>query len=115
MRIIKSAFDVYQVTSHQTAVYDNVGKNINYVALGLSSEAGEVAGKVCKMMCSEDHGTLTEERREAIIKELGDVLWYVAEMATTLDMSFHDLAFKNVGKLSDRQKDGTLKGDGDDR
>jgi NTP pyrophosphatase (non-canonical NTP hydrolase) len=109
-----SDMDTYQHESHKTAVYPNVGNNINYVTLGLCDEAGEVAGKIKKLM-RDDGGVLTEERKEAIIKELGDVMWYIAEMCTTLDISLHDVAFRNIDKLQERQSKGTLKGDGDNR
>ena len=109
-----SDFNIYQTKSHITAVYPNVGNNIEYVTLGLCNEAGEVAGKVKKLL-RDDNSILTEERKKDIAKELGDVLWYAAELATTLGIDLHDIAFANIDKLQERKSKGTLKGDGDNR
>ena len=49
-----------------------------YVRLGLISEVGEVAGQV-KRIIRDDGGVLTPERREKLLDELGDVLWYWAQ------------------------------------
>ena len=70
-------FDEYQQAARTTAQYPDMGKNFYYPTLGLAGEAGEVAEKIKKLM-RDDKGALTPERREALKKELGDVLWYVA-------------------------------------
>lgn len=85
-----------------------------YYALGVAGEAGEVAEKVKKFL-RDDNGELTEERRAAIKKELGDVMWYVAVLADKLGYSLEEVAQANIDKLSKRYDEGKLTGDGDDR
>jgi NTP pyrophosphatase (non-canonical NTP hydrolase) len=71
----------YQELSRRTATYPGAGDNIVYPTLGLAGEAGEVAEKVKKLL-RDDDGVLSDERRGALAGELGDVLWYVAQVAT---------------------------------
>jgi NTP pyrophosphatase (non-canonical NTP hydrolase) len=63
----------------------------------------------------DDGGTLTDERRRAMSKELGDVLWYVAQIATELGLDLDEVAQANLEKLLSRQRRGVLSGSGDDR
>jgi NTP pyrophosphatase (non-canonical NTP hydrolase) len=63
----------------------------------------------------DDGGTLTDERRRAMSKELGDVLWYVAQIASELGVDLEDVAQANLEKLLSRQRRGVLSGSGDDR
>jgi NTP pyrophosphatase (non-canonical NTP hydrolase) len=107
-------FSEYQSRSRETAVYPNAGDNIVYPALGLCGEAGETAEKVKKAI-RDDGGTLTEERREAIAAELGDVLWYVAQLATEAGLELEAIAEANIEKLSSRQRRSVLHGSGDNR
>ena len=104
----------YQARSRATAVYPNAGENLLYPTLGLCGEAGEVAEKVKKMV-RDDAGVLSEERREAIAKELGDVLWYVAQVATEAGLDLDQIAAANIAKLLSRQTRSVLNGSGDDR
>jgi NTP pyrophosphatase (non-canonical NTP hydrolase) len=48
-------------------------------------------------------------------KELGDVLWYVAQLASELGLELEDIARENLEKLSSRQRRGVLSGSGDER
>jgi NTP pyrophosphatase (non-canonical NTP hydrolase) len=107
-------FSEYQSRSRETAVYPEAGNNIVYPALGLCGEAGETAEKVKKAI-RDDGGTLTEERREAIAAELGDVLWYVAQLATEAGLELEEVAQANLDKLASRQRRAVLHGSGDDR
>jgi len=109
-----SEFDLYQLAAQQTAIYPSLSHPIVYPALGLAGEAGEVAEKV-KKMCRDDNCILTDVRRDALKKELGDVLWYVSEVARQAGLSLADVAKLNAEKLNDRVKNGTLLGDGDNR
>ena len=104
----------YQSRSRATAVYPDLGSNIVYPALGLCGEAGETAEKVKKAI-RDDGGTLTEERRAAIAAELGDVLWYLAQLATEAGLDLGELAEANLEKLASRQRRAVLHGSGDDR
>jgi NTP pyrophosphatase (non-canonical NTP hydrolase) len=104
----------YQARSRATAVYPGAGANLLYPTLGLCGEAGEVAEKVKKLV-RDDAGVLTDERRTALSKELGDVLWYVAQLATEADLDLDDIAAANLEKLLSRRRRDVLQGSGDDR
>jgi NTP pyrophosphatase (non-canonical NTP hydrolase) len=104
----------YQERSRATAVYPGVGANLLYPTLGLCGEAGEVAEKVKKMV-RDDAGVLSPERREALAKELGDVLWYVAQLATEAGLDLDAVAAGNLDKLLSRRERDVLRGSGDDR
>jgi len=85
-----------------------------YPTLGLASEAGEVAGKIKKIF-RDRGGVITDDDRAALTLELGDVLWYVAELCTQLGISLDDVASANLDKLRGRTERGTMAGDGDTR
>ena len=70
-------------------------------ALGLTGEAGETADFIKKHLF---HGH--ELDRDKVIKELGDVLWYVALLARSVDSSLDEVAAVNLAKLRDRYPDG---------
>jgi len=109
--------DAYQEQAGSTAIYPERGTGsplaLAYVALGLG-EAGEVQGKVKKIL-RDDRGLLLPGRRETLIEELGDVLWYVAAMATELQVPLSEVAERNLSKLSSRAERGALTGSGDHR
>ena len=106
-------FDAYQNTARRTAIYGQRHK-VTYPALGLASDAGEVAGKVKKVLRDRD-GELGPEQIAALGDELGDVLWYVAVLAADLGLSLDTIAANNLAKLASRQERGALGGDGDRR
>ncbi len=107
-------FKTYQKDSRQTAKYVDAGTNFIYPTLGLASEAGEVAGKIKKVM-RDDNMVLSDEKRGQIKDELGDVLWYVAQLATELNLDLEEIAQNNLTKLLSRQERGVLGGSGDNR
>jgi NTP pyrophosphatase (non-canonical NTP hydrolase) len=104
----------YQELSRRTATYPGAGDNIVYPTLGLAGEAGEVAEKVKKLL-RDDDGVMSRERREALAGELGDVLWYVAQVATEAGLDLEEIAQGNLDKLLSRQRRGVLSGSGDSR
>jgi NTP pyrophosphatase (non-canonical NTP hydrolase) len=104
----------YQQRSRLTAVYPDAGSNLTYPALGLCGEAGEAAEKVKKAI-RDDGGQLTPERREALAAELGDVLWYVAQLATEAGLDLDQIAGANLDKLLSRRDRDVLQGSGDFR
>jgi len=107
-------FNDYQTKSRKTAGYPAIGHPVIYPTLGLVNEAGEVAGKIKKVF-RDKGGEISEETRSALKAELGDVLWYVAQICTELDMSLDEVALHNIEKLYSRLERGTIRGDGDDR
>ena len=109
-----TTFRHYQDEALETAKYPNRGKNLVYTALGLAGEAGEFADQV-KRIIRDDGGTLTPARREKLIAELGDVLWYLSAAADELGISLTAVAAVNLDKLRRRQTNGTLSGEGSDR
>ena len=106
-------FNEYQSEANKTAQYP-LDRGLEYLALGLASEAGEVAG-VVKKMIRDDGGALSRERTQKLIDELSDVLWYAAEIATLLDINLSSVARRNIEKLADRAERGVIKGSGDNR
>ncbi len=107
-------FNEYQKKSRRTAIYPHAGNNFIYPTLGLSGETGEVAEKIKKILRDKE-GKLDSENRDILQKELGDVLWYLAQIATETGLSLEDIAQGNLDKLRNRQKDNKLQGEGDDR
>ncbi len=107
-------FEEYQKLSRETAEYPDKDKNYIYPTLGLAGEAGEVAEKVKKLI-RNDNGILTEEKRVEIAKELGDVLWYVAQVATEFGLQLEQIAEGNLEKLRSRKARGVIASDGDNR
>jgi NTP pyrophosphatase (non-canonical NTP hydrolase) len=106
-------FKQYQDDAAKFDLYPD-GTELLCSALGLAGEAGEFVDKVKKMI-RDDGGELSEERRIALIKELGDVMWYTAKAARALDTSVGEVAHTNINKLTDRWGNGTIQGSGDDR
>ena len=107
-------FDTYQKEARKTAIYPNLGNNLWYPALGLTGEAGEVAEKV-KKIYRDDMGRALPPRIVDIGKELGDVLWYIANLATELGLDLSIIAEDNLQKLQDRTNREKLHGSGDER
>lgn len=97
----------YQAFTRSTAIYPK-NKALEYLTLGLASEAGEVAGVVKKHI--RDGKSL-----EGLCSELGDVLWYITRLADELGLNLQDVIDQNVEKLSSRKERGVLGGSGDYR
>jgi len=113
-------FDEYQKRAVSTDL--GAGKPNKYAhdpayvdkILSLVGEAGEVAEKYKKIIRDKD-GVISVEDKNELVKELGDVLWYIAVLAQYLDVSFDELAKLNLDKLGSRAKRGKLGGKGDNR
>ncbi len=110
----KLTFDEYQKQALSTAIYPDRGNNLYYPCLGLGGECGEVLEKVKKIM-RDKGGVVSEEDREAIKKELGDVSWYLASLAYELNLTMEEVAQANLDKLAQRKEKGTIQGSGDNR
>lgn len=125
----------YQKEAHKFATY---GDNIMYPALGLSEEAGEVAGKIAKFIRKHDGqspipdvdavnrmidggdlnaGFMDDMNmfKSDIEKELGDVMWMVAELCTVYGLDLEEVMENNIAKLDDRKSRGVIVGEGDNR
>ena len=107
-------FTVYQRESRKTWSEVRTDHNIVYPTLGLTNEAGEVAGKVKKIF-RDRGGQISDADREALKHELGDVLWYLTQICTELDLTLAEVAEANLVKLFSRQARGAIRGDGDHR
>ena len=106
----RSAFNIYQKLAKETAIYPSE-KALEYLSLGLASEAGEVAGIVSKWLRGDEKQVNVKE----MTKELGDVLWFLSCLADELGLDFAEIAVYNIKKLADRQARGVIKGNGDNR
>lgn len=108
----------YQECTLDTAVYPDAGEGtlnaIVYTTLGLAGEAGEIPNKVKKII-RDAGGIITNETRDAISKELGDTLWYVARLADELGCNLGYIAEENLDKLNSRANRGVIGGSGDYR
>ena len=102
----------YQARATTTALYPDSGKNLVYPILGLCGESGELAEKMKKLI-RDDNNVLTDERRDLMMKELGDVLWYVSQVARELGCSLDEIGEMNLAKLASRMERGLLHSNGD--
>jgi len=106
--------DLYENLAGQTAIFPK-DRALEYLALGMTSEAGEVAGKVKKLIRDGEDVEGFELKKIAIASEIGDVLWYCAMMAKEVGVPLNTIMQENLRKLHDRKERGTLQGSGDDR
>jgi len=102
----------YQKRALKTAIYPP-DQGLIYTVLGLCGESGEVAEKVKKMIRDGDDKSGNFE--DELGRELGDVLWYLANLSKELGFTLEDIARINLHKLSDRNNRKVLKGSGDNR
>lgn len=109
-------FDEYQTLAARTGFYNHSDKQyvLMYLSMGLAGEAGEVVEKI-KHVVRDQKSVITEEKRELLKKEIGDVLWYASQIAREFDLSFDEVARHNIDKLADRAKRGVIKSEGDTR
>ena len=106
-------FEDYQTQAVKTAVYSEADV-VMYPIFGLCSEVGEVAGKYKKIL--RDHnGMMSPAQRESIGDEVGDCLWYIANICTDLGLGMENIAQRNLDKLNSRMARGVIQGSGDNR
>lgn len=106
-------FNDYQQAAHATAIYPE-HYALTYPVIGLAGEVGELCNKVKKILRDKE-GIPGPEQQAAISAELGDCLWYIAEVATQFGLSLDKVAAANVDKLNSRKQRGKLQGSGDER
>ena len=105
----------YQIEAHKTSLHE---MPVIYPVIGLLGEAGEVADKVKKLIRDKGYkpGDIIDHKdKEAIMLELGDVLWYVAEGANNLDITLEEVGRRNLQKLMSRKERDMIHGSGDYR
>ncbi len=109
-------FDEYQQLASKTGLYNVPGLQykLMYLSMGLAGEAGEVVEKI-KHVVRDSNSEISEEKRELLKKEIGDVLWYASQIALAFDLSFDEVAQHNIAKLADRAARGVIKSEGDTR
>ncbi len=107
-------FTTYQRESRKTWNLIHTDHPIVYPTLGLVNEAGEVAGKIKKIF-RDKQGQISDEDREALKQELGDVLWYLTQICTELNLTLEEVAEANITKLFSRLERGKIRGEGDNR
>ena len=111
-------FDEYQERAKKYDSFEKTEdlKAIGFIekVLGITGEAGETADKIKKILRDKD-GSISDEDRLAISKELGDVLWYLAGVARYLDIPFSEVAKGNFEKLESRWQRNKIHGEGDER
>jgi NTP pyrophosphatase (non-canonical NTP hydrolase) len=113
-RVSNISATLYQEKACETAIFPK-NKAMEYLTLGLTGEAGEIANKVKKFIRD---GAAQDEylaKRIEIGYEIGDVLWYCAVLAKEMEMDLGHIMENNLQKLADRKKRGTLSGSGDNR
>lgn len=111
-------FNQYQKKSRETAIYPNQGDNLPYLALGIAGEAGEVSEKVKKFIRDTQFagiGDLGKGQKRELALEVGDVLWYIAQVATEIGYDLEEVAEMNITKTHSRMHRDKLGGDGDNR
>jgi len=124
----KPRFGTYQRIATKSAIYPGKGTPLGlmYVALKLNGEAGEFAEHVGKAMRDDFFGQynhdagggdipLTKERKDLLIKEVGDILWYLSAICNELNIDLFDTAVANLEKLKSRSERNKLQGSGDTR
>lgn len=112
-------FNEYQKKSRKTALYTNIdkeviGSHILYPTLGLAGETGEFVEKIKKIIRNKN-GIFDEEDKESLKGELGDILWYIAQLATDLGIELDDIAKSNLYKVLSRLERNAINSEGDNR
>jgi NTP pyrophosphatase (non-canonical NTP hydrolase) len=116
----KMTFEEYGNKAFTLAIYprgESMLQNMVYPTLGLAGEAGEVAEKIKKLIRGGGGFDvyIPQETRDTIVKELGDVLWYINACAREINATLEEVAATNLDKLFDRKDRNQLHGEGDDR
>lgn len=110
-----SEIDIKDMEDYQSQTYGFMlpsAKNTQYLFSGLAGEVGEVCSLYAKAVRD---GSEPEEFYFKLEKELGDVLFFVAQIGSYYGMSLQDIAEQNIAKLTARKAKGTLQGSGDAR
>jgi NTP pyrophosphatase (non-canonical NTP hydrolase) len=106
----------YQTAARRTAM----GNSLDHFVMGLTEEAGEVAGVMKRFHRGDDKylgldADISNLAKDKLKAEIGDVLWYIAMIADELEITLEEVAKYNIDKLADRAARKTIKGEGDNR
>jgi NTP pyrophosphatase (non-canonical NTP hydrolase) len=104
----------YQIRARETAIYPNIDNNLNYTLIGLAGEVGELLN-IYKKMIRDHNGTLTEEMKEKLIDEMGDIHWYMAMAECEIKIKSGEVLKINLDKLRKRRESGTIHDIGRDK
>ncbi len=104
--------ETYKLFTRETAQYPKEVE-MEYLMIGLANEVGEVLGKFKKHLRGDM--MVVQDFNDALVAELGDVMWYYARILDVLDVSFYEVMVGNIEKLHSRMLRDKIKGDGDDR
>jgi NTP pyrophosphatase (non-canonical NTP hydrolase) len=109
-------FDEYEKLARRTATLIDapVETQLYDLGLGIAGETGELAEKLKKLL-RDDGGIFSDEKRESLKREIGDVLWYLSQLSRVAGFKFSEAAAANIKKLEDRARRGVLGGSGDNR
>jgi NTP pyrophosphatase (non-canonical NTP hydrolase) len=107
-------FNEYQKETRKAAMYPGMGNNYSFPTIGLAGETGEVAEKIKKII-RDKGGVVDDQSRNEVKKELGDVLWYLTQLATELNIELDDVVTCNLEKIESRKERGAIHGEGDNR
>lgn len=110
---VKYTFSDYQLSVLKNKTY-GAGQPVYYPALKLNGEAGEIAEKLGKIL-RDKNGIMNDEDKQGLLLELGDVLWYIAALATDLGFNLEDVAMANEKKVAYRNLNNKVHGSGDNR
>ena len=80
----------------------NKNFNLQYMSIGLGGEVGEVLNEIKKIE-RDDNGIITNSRREKILLEMGDVLWYLQGLASRLNSNIENILKLNIEKINNKQ------------
>ena len=111
-------FIEYQQLAIKTAQFQTGSlRALSYTMLGLTGEAGEVAERIKKILREEDRDLddIIAEKRPEIIKEMGDVLWYLSALSREIGTTLEEVANANIEKLKSRYDRGVIYGEDDNR
>ncbi len=102
-------FKEYEKRAHETAICPNtLNGSCFYLSIGLAGEVGELLNKIKKI--ARDNMQIDKEDAK---HELGDILWYLSELANSLGISMDEVAYANIEKLAKRKNEGKIHGSGD--
>lgn len=106
----KLGFNDYQAYAYGFKAWPSTETGNLYPVLALAEETGEAVGKIAKAIRKG-----VDVDKDALKKELGDVLWNLSAVATMYDIDLEDVAISNLEKLEDRMNRNVLVGEGDNR